>query len=42
MTEGFKAAWMPDIIASLSASLAWTTACFVVAVLIFTRKDYKS
>ena len=42
MTEGFKAVWKPDIIASLGVSLAWTIACFVLAVLIFVRKDYKS
>ena len=42
MTEGFRTAWKPGIIASLGASLAWTAACFVVAILIFVRKDYKS
>jgi len=42
MPEGFNIAWKPDIFLCLGVPLAWTVVCFAAALLIFTRKDYKS
>ena len=42
MPEGFNIAWNPDIYLCLGVPLAWTVVCFAAALLIFTRKDYKS
>ena len=40
-TEGFSIIWKPGVLNCLGVSLAWIITCFVLAIFIFSKKDYK-
>lgn len=42
LTEGLAITWKPDIYFCIGVPLIWSFVCFSVALVVFSKKDYKS
>lgn len=42
LTEGFDIVWKPEIYFLICVPFAWSVICFIIAYLVFSRKDFKN